>query len=204
MKNKETTRQKIIESVGEIFRTEGKKGLYIANIARTANVDHSLIYQYFGKDINRLVEEYIIQKDYWLRFFDQINEEVTKNTHETIKDLIIDILQKQWQYVSSDRELQELILLELSGESDLMRSIHNTRELESEQLLELTDEKFKNSMVKFRPIAVPLLSGIYYANIHSIHNGNMICGMDVKSKAGQLDLLSAIRQIVEWAYLHSA
>jgi hypothetical protein len=29
----------------------------------------------------------------------------------------------------------------------------------------------------------------------------MICGVDVKSKAGQLDLLNAIRQIIEWAYL---
>ena len=55
--------------------------------------------------------------------------------------------------------------------------------------------------IKFKPIAVLLLGGIYYANIHALYNGSTICGMDVKSEEGQADLLNAIKQIIEWAYM---
>jgi len=81
-----------------------------------------------------------------------------------------------------------------------MRSIHNTREVMGESILKLADEKFANSAVKFRPIAVLLLGGIYYANVHALYNGSIMCGMDVKSKEGQIELLKAIQQIIEWAY----
>lgn len=204
MKNKENTKQKIIDAVGEIFRTEGKKGLYITQIARKAGVDRSLIYQYFGRDIRRLIEAYVVQKDYWMQFFDKINAAVNETDYDSSMDLVIRILQKQWEHFSADPEMQELILWELSGESDLMRSIHNTREMMAEKILDLTDQKFRESLVKFRPIAVLLLGGIYYANIHSLHNGNIICGVDVRSKEGQKDLLRAIQQIIEWAYEHAA
>jgi AcrR family transcriptional regulator len=203
MKDKDLTKQRIINAVGEIFRIEGHTGLYIAKIARQAGVDRSLIYQYFGKDVKTLIESYIVQKDYWLKFFNRINEEVSKRDYETGKDLIIDVLQKQWQYFSADLEMQHLILWELSGDSDLMRSIHNTRELMGESILELTDLKFKGTNVNFRAIAVLILSGIYYANIHTIYNGPMICGVDLKSIQARADMLRAIQQIIEWAYEHA-
>ena len=200
MKDRELTKQKIVCAVGEIFRTEGEKGLKIKRIADRAGVDRALIYRYFGKDVKKLIEEYIVQKDHWFQFFEKINAEVGKNSHETSKDLIIDILQNHWRYFSEAREMQQLILWELSGGGDIMRSIHNTRELMAEPILELLDKNFEGSAIKFRPIVVLLLGGIYYANVHAIHNGNIICGMNVKSKEGQDDLVHAIRQIIEWAY----
>ena len=115
MKDKDLTKQKIINAVGEIFKSDGKKGLYIARIARTAGIDRSLVYQYFGKDVNTLIEAYIVQKDYWMQLFERINDEVNKGQYESGKDLIIDVLQKQWQYLSSEAEMQHLILWELSG-----------------------------------------------------------------------------------------
>jgi len=199
-KDKELTKQRIINAVGKIFKTEGQKGLYIARIAKEADVDRSLIYQYFGKDVRNIIEAYIVQKDYWLRFFEKINAEVSRSNHESGKDLIIEILQKQWEYFSADQEMQHMILWELSGDSEFMRSIHNTREVMGESILKLADEKFANSAVKFRPIAVLLLGGIYYANVHALYNGSIMCGMDVKSKEGQIELLKAIQQIIEWAY----
>ncbi|MDB5285829.1 MAG: Regulatory protein TetR [Mucilaginibacter sp.] len=203
MKNKDESKQKIINAVGKIFRTEGQPGLYHTRIALEAGVDRSLVYQYFGRNIKKLIEEYIVQKDYWLRFFEKINEEVGKNNHETGKDLIIDILQKQWEYLSADLEMQHLILWELSGDSDLMRSIHHTREMMAEPMLELAEQRFKGTVVKITPIIVLLPSGIYYANVHAVHNGSIICGMDVRSVEAQVDLLKAIQQIIEWAYEHA-
>jgi AcrR family transcriptional regulator len=203
MKNSDLTKQKIINAVGEIFRTEGHKSLYIARIAREANVDRSLIYQYFGKDVKAIIEAYIIQKDYWLKFFNRINEEVSKSDYQSGKHLIIDVLQKQWQYFSTDLEMQHLILWELSGDNELMRSIHNTRELMGQSILELADLRFNDTNVNFRSIAVLLLGGIYYANIHSLYNGPIMCGINVKSVQNQADMMRAIQQIIEWAYANA-
>jgi AcrR family transcriptional regulator len=203
MKDKEVTKQRIISVVGEIFQAEGHKSLYIARIARQAGVDRSLIYQYFGKDVKTIIEAYIVQKDYWLKFFNRINEEVSKSDYQSGKDLIIDVLQKQWQYFSSDLEMQHLILWELSGDSELMRSIHNTRELMGQSILELADLRFNDTNVNFRSITVLLLGGIYYANIHSLYNGPIMCGMDVKAVQNQADMMRAIQQIVEWAYANA-
>lgn len=203
MKNKDDSKQRILNAVGEIFRTEGQAGLYYTRIAREAGVDRSLIYQYFGRNKKKLIEDYIVQKDYWLTFFEKINEEVGKSRHDTGKDLIIDVLQKQWEYLSTDTEMQHLILWELSGDSELMRSIHHTREMLAEPMLELVEQQFKNTIVKITPIIVLLLCGIYYANIHAVHNGSIICGLDVRSVEGQVDLLKAIQQIIEWAYDHT-
>jgi AcrR family transcriptional regulator len=203
MKDKEQTKQRILDAVGELFKSEGQSGLNIARIAKKAGVDRNLIYRYFGADVKRVMEAYIVQKDYWLKFAERIKSEAEKNNHETSKDLIIDILQKQWQYFSADKEMQHLILWELSGRSELMRSIHNTRELSNESILEMADVHFQDSDIKLRPLIVLLLGGIYYANLHAMYNGNFISGMDVKSEQGQKDILKAIRQILDWAYEHA-
>jgi AcrR family transcriptional regulator len=200
MKNKELTKQKIINAVGEIFNVDGREGLNYARIAAKASVDRGLIYRYFGKDINKLIEAYVIQKDYWMKFVEKINSEVSKHEHHSSKDLVIDILLNHWRYFSVEKEMQQLILWELTGNSDLMRSIHNTRELTAQPIIEMAEADFKDKAIKFKPIVVLLLGGIYYANIHALHNGSMICGMDVKSEEGQADLLNTIKQIIEWAY----
>ncbi len=200
MKNKQETIQKILNAVGEIFKAEGREGLNYAKVAARAGVDRGLIYRYFTKNIDKLLEEYIIYKDYWLKFAEKINSEISKHTHENSQELIIDILQNQWRYFSAETEAQHLILWELTGKSDLMRSIHNTRELKEQTFIEMAESDLKQNNIKFKPIAVLLLSGIYYANLHALNNGNIICGMDIKSEQGQADLLDAIRQIIEWAF----
>lgn len=200
MKNKQETILKIFNAVGEIFKAEGREGLNYAKVAAKAGVDRGLIYRYFTKNIDKLLEEYIIYKDFWLKYSEKINDEISKHTYENTRELIIDILQNHWRYFSAESEAQHLILWELTGKSDLMRSIHNTRELKAQSVIEMAESDLKQKNVKFKPIAVILLSGIYYANLHTLNNGNIICGMDVKSEQGQEDLLDAIRQIIEWAY----
>jgi AcrR family transcriptional regulator len=201
MRNKEATKQKIINAVGELFKKHGREGLNYKRIADRAGVDRGMVYRYFGRDIDQLIEAYVVQKDYWLKFAETINAEVSKNEHKSSKNLIINILSCYCRYFSVETEMQHLILWELTGKSDLMRSIHNTRELMAQPVLEMVEEDFKDKSVKFKPIAALLLGGIYYTNLHALHNGSIICGIDVASEQGQQDLLEATKQIIEWAYV---
>ncbi|GAA3989899.1 hypothetical protein [Mucilaginibacter dorajii] len=49
MKNKDDSKQKIINAVGKIFRTEGPAGLYYTRIAREAGVDRALVSVFWQK-----------------------------------------------------------------------------------------------------------------------------------------------------------
>lgn len=55
MKDKENTKRKLIQAVGEVIQSEGFHNLKISKISKKANVDRKLIYRYFG-NLNYLIE----------------------------------------------------------------------------------------------------------------------------------------------------
>ena len=170
VKDKENTKRKLIRAVGETIKNTGFASLTASRVARKAGVDRKLISRYFG-GLNHLIEAYIVENDYWLLFTDHINEILKSNNYPGSKELIISVLQNQFNYFLSEKDMQRLILWELSANSPLMKSIHNVRESMGQKMLELTDEHFKNSNVNFRAIGALLVGGIYYTILHTINNG---------------------------------
>ncbi|WP_184547326.1 TetR/AcrR family transcriptional regulator [Mucilaginibacter sp. FT3.2] len=200
MKNKELTKKKLIIAVGEIIKTEGFDSLKSASkIARKAEVDRKLINRYFG-GLNQLIEAYIVENDYWLLFTEKINGLLKSNNYPGIKELITSILQNQFTYFSSDKDMQRLILWELTTSNPLMKSIHNARESMGQKILEITDDHFNGSKVNFRAISALLVGGIYYTILHTIYNGGTFSDLNITSNQGQEHMLTAIEQIVGWAY----
>jgi AcrR family transcriptional regulator len=199
MKDKEQTKRKLIQAVGEIIKTEGFSNLKISKIAKKAEVDRKLIYRYFGS-LNYLIEAYVVENDYWMVFSDKMKEMLNQENYSGSEGIITAILQNQFKFFISQKEMQRLILWELSVDNPLMRSIHNARESMGHKFLELTDEHFGNSKVNFRAVAALLVGGIYYTILHTVYNGGAFAGMDINSEAGKDELLKAIGQIVGWAY----
>jgi AcrR family transcriptional regulator len=199
MKDKENTKLKLVQAVGKIIKEEGFSNLRISRIAKIAEVDRKLIYRYFGS-LNYLVEAYILENDYWMVFRDKMKQMLTSKEFGGSEDLIIEVLQNQFKFFSSQKEMQRLILWELSVKSPLMRSIHNTRESMGQEFLELTDPHFEGGKVNFRAVAALLVGGIYYTILHTINNGGSFAGIDLTTDAGKENILKAIGQIVDWAY----
>jgi AcrR family transcriptional regulator len=196
MKNKEETKRKLVDAVAEIFRKEGYAGLGVNKVAKIAGVDKKLIYRYFG-GFEQLVESYVVETDYWMQFADHMRQlSVPENLDET-KNLIRDVLKNQFIYFYSDVEMQQLILWELSTNSNLMRSIHRTRETMGQHFLELTDPYFAESKVSFRAVAALLVGGIYYTILHTRHNGGMFSDVNLASDTGRQDMLNAIDQVID-------
>ena len=198
-KNKEQTKRKLIEAVAVIFRTEGYRGLGVNKVAKLAGVHKKLIYRYFG-GFEQLVEAYVVETDYWMQFADHMRQlTLPKDINET-KNLIGHLLKNQFLYFQADEQMQQLILWELSTNSNLMRSIHRTREAMGQQFLELTDPYFSKSQVNFRAIAALLVGGIYYTILHTRHNGGMFSDVDLSKPAGRQDILNAIDVILEMTF----
>jgi AcrR family transcriptional regulator len=199
VKDKEKTKRKLIAAVGEIIRIHGFDSLSASKVARKAEVDRKLIGRYFG-GLNQLIEAYVVENDYWMLFADHINEIIKSKNYPGSKELITGILQNQFSYFFSEKEMQRLILWELTAQSPLMKSIHNARESMGQKFLELTDVHFNKSNVNFRAIGALLVGGIYYTVLHTIYNGGTFADMDISSEEGQNEIIKAIGQIVEWAY----
>ena len=199
MRNKEQTKRKLIQAVGEIIKTEGFSNLKISKIAKKAEVNRKLVYRYFGT-LDYLIETYVVENDYWMVFSNQMKEMLRQHNYGSSQELITSILQNQFKFFMSQKEMQRLILWELSVNSPLMRSIHNARESLGQNFLELADEHFGNSKVNFKAVAALLVGGIYYTVLHTTYNGSTFTGLDINSQAGNDEILKAIGQIVGWAY----
>ncbi|EHQ24755.1 TetR/AcrR family transcriptional regulator [Mucilaginibacter paludis] len=199
MKNKEETKRRFINAVGEILKNEGYSALGVNNIARKAGVNKGLLYRYFGK-LEYLIEAYVVENDYWMTFSNKLNEFISNNKSLSSQHLVTQILQNQYKFFLSEPEMQRLIHWELSGDCRLMTSIHNARESNGQKLLEMTDKDFENTKVNFRAIAALLVGGIYYTILHTRFNGGMFCDIDLMSANGQNEILKSIEQIVGWAF----
>src|SRR5258708_39229868 len=116
MKNKEQTKRKLIQAVGEIIKTEGFSNLKISKIAKKAEVDRKLIYRYF-RNLNYLIEAYVVENDYWMVFSDQMKEMLIKHNYTGSEEVITAVLQNQFKFFISQKEMQRLILWELSVDS---------------------------------------------------------------------------------------
>ena len=198
-KNKELTKRKLINAVAFIFKNEGYAGLGVNKVAKLAEVNKKLIYRYFGS-FERLIEAYVVETDYWMRFADHMRELNVPDDAQGMQRLLSQVLKNQFIYFLEDREMQQLILWELSAKSDLMRSIHNTREAMGAQFLEMSDTYLGKKAVNFRAIAALLVGGIYYMILHMRHNGGMFSDVNLASERGRADILNAIDQVVEMAF----
>lgn len=195
MRDKEQTKRKLINAVAYVFKHEGHTGLGVNKIARLAGTDKKLIYRYFGT-FERLVEAYVVETDYWMRFADNLNEIKVPENLEGLKKLLGHILKNQFLYFYEDKEMQQLIMWELATKSDLMRSIHQTREMMGQQILEITDKFVEKDKVNIRAVAALLVGGIYYMILHTRHNGSIFSDVDLSSNQGRKDILNAIDLLI--------
>jgi DNA-binding transcriptional regulator YbjK len=203
IKNKELTKKKLIWALGETIKLEGFNSLSGSKVARMAEVDRKLINRYFG-GLNKLIDTYVEQTDYWLIFSEQLNELLKSKEFPGSKELVTSVLQNQFSYFFAEKDMQRLILWELTSKTQTMKKTHNARETTGQRLLELTDLHFKDSNINFRAIGALLVGGIYYTILHTINNGGKFTDLDISSEQGQAEIIKAIGQIVDWAYLAAA
>lgn len=202
LRDKEQTKRIMVDSVGEVLREEGYKGLFINRLDRLGTelgFTKKLIYKYFG-GLDGLVEAFAMEQDYWMMYSAAMKDSISSVAAKESELLVSETLQRQLAFFFREVEMQELIRWELSGESELMKSIHLTRELMGERFMELTEPVFKDSGVSLEAVSALLVAGIYYIVLHAKHNGPMFCNLDVVSEAGQTELMKTIGQIVGWAY----
>lgn len=192
IKNKALSMQKLVNAVGEIIRTQGYTGLGVNNIAKQAGVDKVLIYRYFTSP-EKLIETYVLEKDYWLVFSEKLRNQEAEEKGD-LQEILTSILEKQFDYFYQEEEMQQLILWEIAGKSELMKNIALIRESMAVDLLKQTDQHFKGSRIDFRVLSALLSAGIYYMVLHK--DMGEYCGIDINEPDQRLKLKDTVREMV--------
>lgn len=196
IRDKEKTKQKLLAAVGKILRVKGYSGLKVSKIAAVAGFDKKLIYEYFGST-DKLIDEYIKSQDYWSK----INQNVEVDLSDGGKELSKMAVLNQFENLKKNKELQKIILWELSESKPILRKLVEQREEVGGQLFEnITDPYFGEEATRYRAIMALIVSGAYYLNLYTGYNANKFCGIDLKTDEGRLEIEKAIAEIVDFAY----
>lgn len=196
IRDKEKTKQKLLAAVGKILRVKGYSGLKVSKIAAVAGFDKKLIYEYFGST-DKLIDEYIKSQDYWSKFNPNVEEEkVTTIGKEVLTQGIL----MQFESLKKNKELQKIILWELSESKPILKKLVQQREDVGAELFAVTDPIFGENAKRFRAILALIVAGAYYLNLYPAYNVSEFCGLDMKTDEGRSEIEKAIVDIVDFAY----
>ncbi|KFF01061.1 TetR family transcriptional regulator [Chryseobacterium formosense] len=196
IRDKEKTKQKLLNAVGKILKTKGYSGLMVSKIAAVAGFDKKLIYEYFGST-DKLIDEYIKSQDYWSRFELASDTDLSDGGKEMSKIAILN----QFENLKKNKELQKILIWEMSESRPILKKLFDQREEVGEELFKnITDPYFGEKSEKFRAIAAILVAGSYHLNMFTAHNATTFCGIDMKSEDGRQKIKTAIEDIIEFAY----
>ncbi len=188
-RNKEKSKERFLQAVGEILTTKGFSALKINYIAEVAGLDKKLIYNYFG-GLDQLLDEYLLAKDFWSNVSSEMIPKEIKNGG---KAFIEAMLLMQYDQMSKDPELQKIILWRLSEYRKSLFTLLDQQEIAGEMLFSaLTDPHFEENAFRYRAVAAILVSGIYYLNLHAAVNTGTFCGIDLNSEEGRKQIQEAI------------
>ncbi|AZA54686.1 TetR/AcrR family transcriptional regulator [Chryseobacterium sp. G0201] len=196
IRDKEKTKQKLLAAVGKILRVKGYSGLKVSKIAAVAGFDKKLIYEYFGST-DKLIDEYIKSQDYWTKFNQNVEVDISDGGKELSKIALLN----QFDSLKKNKELQKIILWELSESKPILRKLVEQREEVGDMLFQhITDPHFGENATRYRAIMALIISGAYYLNLYTGYNANKFCGIDMKTDEGRAEIEKAIVELIDFAY----
>jgi AcrR family transcriptional regulator len=180
MKNKENTKRKLMNAVGNIIRNEGFGKLGVNKIAKSAGVSKILIYRYFG-GYHDLIRAYIAENDFWRNY--TAEDRVPEALPLTVRDQVCKVLTEQSNSFYNHCEMEAMLVTEIANYNSIVKSI-------------VREEKSAAELTSYNILATLLSAGTdhlilagqeqdeaHQAEISSIRKNN---------------LMQSIGQIVEW------
>lgn len=195
IRDKERTKEKLVKTAGKIISSNGFQGLKITKIAEVAAVDKKLIYEYFGS-VDNLINEYLRKND-----FGSSMGTLDFETSDHGKTVSKEIIKNLAAALAANRELQKIIVWELSSYHKILRELSDHREELGEQLLQnLMKPHFKENLEKYRAVLAILISSTYYLNIHRDTNGSLFAGLDIRTERDAAVMNEVVDDIIDFAY----
>lgn len=199
LRNKERTKLKLLDAVGQIIRSEGYSGLKLVKIEGVAGVNRKLIYDYFGT-VNNLIETYVRTKDYWVMFAAEADRLVRERRGDFGKKDSQNQLLDYLDYFNANVDMQQFVLWQVSENSAVISEVCEEREKIGSKLFNLADYNFKDTDVDLRATVALLIGGIYFLILHAKKANSLFCEIDVNSPEGMARIKNVISRVIDDTY----
>ena len=188
IRDKEKTMQKLLDAVGEILRTQGFDAITVSNVSRQAEVDKKLIYVYY-ENLEGLVNAYLNGKAHW-----NLLSEAEPSKEMVDKNYFLGSIENYRSQSSSNKELGEILLWEISKANEVIAEISGHREAVAASFLKNMQ---KNADEEIKDIYALLLAGIQFLELKAKANKGAYFGLDISKKKGRESLNKALTKIAD-------
>ena len=134
-RDRETTEQRLLDTVGGMIRETGFEKVGVNAIATRSGVSKVLIYRYFGS-VEGLMAAYIRRYDFWINFPQELP------APERLPAYLKELLRNYIARLRGDLTLKRLCRWELSSDNELVKELREQREQSGlariEKICELT------------------------------------------------------------------
>lgn len=191
-KDRESTKKKLLEAIGEIIIKDGFDKVGVNAIASKAGVSKVLIYRYFGS-VDNMIVEYLSQNDFWINF--SVDFPKDKNLKGFIKKMFRD----QIHQLRNNKLEQELYRWELTNHNSVVEKLRLKREAKGITLITIVSQLSGHSQPEIAAIATLLSAAISYLVLLS-DNCSMYNGIDLQNDKGWEQLIHGIDLLVDKWY----
>lgn len=193
-RDREETKTKILQAVGQVLATSGFQGLGINAIARVAGVDKVLIYRYF-EDLPTLLKtfaqsgEYVGSLD---RFLAQLGDDQLSDWRSAMVMFVMTYA----QLLHHNPLSQEIFRWELTEKNELTESLAVSREELIQAGLAWVRQKYPETIERdLESISAILLSSVTYLVLRS-RTRKTFLDIDFATSAGAAQIQATMRQFL--------
>lgn len=159
-------------------------------VMEEAKIESPVFYNRYGS-IDDLIYEYISENDFWIKGTLPFKD-IEKIGPE---EYYIQTLLKLLKTLHDLKAAREVLIWELTSDSEATCKVAILKEMENEALLVYYSRLFKNKRINIRAITAMLIAGIYYLTIHK--DKSTFCGLDINIKEDEEILENLIRNVVK-------
>ncbi len=193
-RDKEKTKKKLIDAVGEIISQQGFSSLGVNAVATRAGVDKVLIYRYFG-GLEKLVEAYADMQDYWIKSNFMEHLDFQNLNAKQLEDAMKEMFTGQFRELIENKQMQEMLRWELMEKTTTTDKLAEKREEMGMKILKAYEEKTGDTELDMGVITAIMISGIYYLVLRS-KTADVFNGILLNTKDGQKRIENGIEQLI--------
>lgn len=180
----------ILDAVASLIKEVGFSKITLPAIAQTANVNTSVIYRHFGT-LDNLLDKYTHKFDYWLNSILDVSQ--VANTNEP--DIILQTIANEFiKKLSKDKEMQYLMIWELTEDNKSTRRSAQQRDLTVEKTIPLYEKFLANVDINPRAVLAIVVAGMYYIILRK--KRSTFCSIDFSTKVGKQLLADTMVKII--------
>ncbi len=196
MKNKEVTKQSLLNAVEELITESGFEAVRINAVATRAGVSKMLIYRYF-ESLDGLLTAYIRQYDFWINYTPEISGK------EELSVFIKSMLRQQAELTRKNDILRRLYRWELSSDNKWIQELREEREKKGKWIVDTVAQLTGQPREEIAVTATLITASITYLALLE-ENCRFYNGIPLQEELGWTQLINGLDAFVDlWLTNHN-